>query len=758
MAATPTHSARQGPLSRFRRWLATTASSPLKVFVVPGPDVLRAQGLDLGPTGLEIAHTPRTASVLLIADPLPARLAKNAAVVFAQMPRPRLLAVLGEPALGPLPAPTIQFPLSQAGLLELCATARRLLADASWSPAAQPFAPAFINDALAEQEQGGHDHQHMNHGGHGNMDHGAMDHSKMDHGQMNHDQMDHGATAQGEMDHTKMDHSQMDHGKMDHSEMNHGQPESQGPPSAAEEPMHQHEEPAGHSAPAKPTDETPVMPTPAPDHAAHHHQPPETAAPAAPASTDPHAGHAGHHQMGSEPPTPAPEPPAAGHDHAAMMKKAESKAGEAPTPPAGPPDMAGMTGMAGMDMSGDTDKVSMEMDSPADAKGKMNHDMPGMKLDDPAGAGMKMDHDMAGMDMGHDMPGMDMGHDMAGMDMSGGGMGFMSMVSMTKDLPRSADGLPMEATEAAFGPFFPGLPGGLDLRLHLDGDTVTKAVITPGLLSRDSAGRLPVPSAGFADWLADLDPLTPVAYRVLARRALAQASGQLLPESELLEQMRQLEQERIASHLNWLIGFSLTIGHAWLHLAAERLYKRVQRGTARPAEVVAFSEKVLRLPLLRGSLAGIGAMPVVLRHHARGPVARAAGQAHDARLADPLYQRLGFAPVVLAEGNAWGRMLVRLAEMAQSQALLDQIGPLSTPPPAAPAGPANGRGSATLETPRGAATLEVQVQDGQVMAFTLHDPSTRHVALANELVRELELGDALKTIASLDISPWETDR
>lgn len=738
MATAPIYSARQGPLSRFRRWLATTGTPPLKVFVVPGPDVLRAQGLDSGPAGLEIAHTPRGADVLLITGPLPAGLAENAAVIFAQMPRPRLLAVLGEPALGPLPPPAIQLPLSQAGLLALPAAARRLLADNAWSPAAQPFAPVCIKDALAEQEQQG--------------GHGGMDHSKMDHGDMDHSKMDHSQMNQGEMDHSKMDHSKM----------NHGEPQSQGPPPAAEEPKHQHEEPAGHSSPAKPTDETSVMPTPAPDHPTHHHQPPATAIPAAAKPANERTEHDGHRQMGSEPPTPASEsqaaPPATGHDHAAMMKKAESKALDAPAPPAGPPDMAGMTGMAAMDRSGDTDKAAMKMDDPADAKGKMDHDMPGMKMGDPAGAGMKMDHDMAGMDMSHDMPGMDMGHDMAGMDMSGGGMGFMSMVSMTKDLPRSADGLPMEATEAAFGPFFPGLPGGLDLRLHLDGDTVTKAVITPGLLSRDFAGRLPVPAAGFADWLADLDPLTSAAYRALARRALAQAGGQPLPESELLEQMRQLEQERIASHLNWLIGFSLTIGHAWLYLAAERFYQRWQRSAVRPAGVAAFSKKVQRLPLLRGSLEGIGAMPLVLQHHARGPVARAAGQAHDARLADPLYQRLGFAPVVLAEDNAWGRLLVRLAEMAQSQTLLDQIGPLPTPPPAAEAGLTTGRGRATLETPRGAATLAVEVKDGQVTAFTLHDPSTRHVALANELVRELEVGDALKTIASLDISPWETDR
>ena len=46
----------------------------------------------------------------------------------------------------------------------------------------------------------------------------------------------------------------------------------------------------------------------------------------------------------------------------------------------------------------------------------------------------------------------------------------MSMIEVTKDLPRSADGLAMDWMEVPFGPVFPGLPGGLKLTLTLDGD------------------------------------------------------------------------------------------------------------------------------------------------------------------------------------------------------------------------------------------------------------------------------------------------
>ena len=699
MLATLPFGARAGRLSPLKRWLVKTGFRTLKVFVVPGADVLRALGLELAPAGLEIARTPREADVLLITGPLPAGLAENAAVIFAQLPRPRLLAVMGELETAPLPAPDIRLPLSQAGLLTLGPEARRLLTAHAWDPAAKPFAPAFIEKAIAQQDKGGHE-------GHGNMDHGGMDMREemegMDHGSMKHGAMGHAGTK-----HQPATAAAPPHGQREHHPM---PPEAEKPPER---------EPADEPAAGDRQGPT-----------ATHHQHPhlampmgEATEPQAPPAADlpqpnPHAGHHDPHHLASPPAEPAPQSPVAhaGHDHAAMT--------------AGPmPHAEGMN-------------------------------MPGMAADPmPHKEGMNMPATNTGpvkQEDGGEMSGMDMSGDMAGMDMSGG-VGFMSMVSMTKDLPRSADGLPMEATDAAFGPFFPGLPGGLHLRLHLDGDTVTKAVMKAGPVARNFAGRLPVPVSEFAGWLAGLDPLAPVTYRLLAHRALARATAPPVPERVLLQQLGQLEQERIASHLNWLIGFSVTIGHSWLHLAAERLYQQLRRGAARPADVAGFGRKVRRLPLLRGSLVGIGPIPGALLHHARGPVARAAGQPHDARLADPLYQGLGFQPIILEENNAWGRLLVRLEEMAQSQALLDQLGPLPVPPAADDTG-VTGQGSATIETPRGTATLEIEVQAGQVAGFTLHTPSTLHVALANEFVREQELGDALKTIASLDISPWEIDQ
>ena len=412
--------------------------------------------------------------------------------------------------------------------------------------------------------------------------------------------------------------------------------------------------------------------------------------------------------------------------------------------------------MAGMDMSGEGNSKKAEETTAGDMKmtdhqPKMDMGAHDMDMSDMSG---RMATKQAGMDMpGGDMAGMDMpGGDMAGMD-----MGFMSMVAMTKDLPRSADGLPMEATEVAFGPFFPGLPGGLQLRLHLDGDTVAKAQLMPATAAPDYP-LLPVPAAQFAEWLAGHDRLAPAAYRVLAHRALCEALGQPALAAAQRWQVSQLEQTRLASHLNWLAGFGLTIGNHWLQQAAERLHGRTVRGTAAPDELSDFVRRVKLLPLLRQSLTPVGELPELLLHHCQGPVARAAGLAHDARLTDPAYQQLGFAPIVTDENNAWGRLLVRLDEVTQSQLLLRAVQADQADPAAAPlltdlAG--TGQGSAAVETPRGMATLTIQVQEGQVVSAVLHPPSVPHAALVRAGVRELELGDALKTIASLDISPWE---
>ena len=69
-----------------------------------------------------------------------------------------------------------------------------------------------------------------------------------------------------------------------------------------------------------------------------------------------------------------------------------------------------------------------------------------------------------------------------------------------------------------------------------------------------------------------------------------------------------------------------------------------------------------------------------------------------------------------------------------------------------------GTGEATLETPRGPATINIEIASGQITRAHLSSPSQRLVQLIPAVAEGHELADALLGVASLDISPWEIDR
>jgi Ni,Fe-hydrogenase III large subunit len=404
--------------------------------------------------------------------------------------------------------------------------------------------------------------------------------------------------------------------------------------------------------------------------------------------------------------------------------------------------------------------------APESGDGDQQHGHHAMS-DSPGLAHMQMgamDHSRMGeMDHAH-MGAMDHGH-MGEMDhahMSGGG-GFMSMVMMTRDLPRSADGLPMEWLEVPFGPLFPGLPGGLNLVLTLDGDTVVRAQVRGGTLARGLTASWPGPSDTFPNRLARLDPLASTTYRMLAWRALEQATGIEPDEREMRRRIAALECERVASHLTWLGRFGFLLGDAWLARGASAFSRAIRSaddmqvlGDVRHG-IEAFLRRQRKTPLMRQRLHGVGRIEPESAHDLRGPVARACGRADDTRQGDPAYGAIGFEPVVTAGCDAHARLSVRLAEIEQS---LDLIGAarIDGPPTGPKSAPGTGAGRADVETPRGRASLVVTLADGQVVHVALEVPSAGHVHLVETVVVNHELADALLGIASLDLSPWELDR
>jgi Ni,Fe-hydrogenase III large subunit len=353
-------------------------------------------------------------------------------------------------------------------------------------------------------------------------------------------------------------------------------------------------------------------------------------------------------------------------------------------------------------------------------------------------------------DMGHG------GHGGHG-DMDHGDMGFMSMVEMTQGTPRSSDGLQMEWVEAPFGPLFPGLPGGLSLMLTLDGDTVAEAEAGSAV---DGRGCPDGPVEAFVEQFAGLDPLSPISYRLLALRAVESAAGAEADDDIALARVGVLERERAASHLNWLANFGCLIGYGWLARRAEELQLAVLRagpdrvGGIR-AEVRRLARRLERTPLLRRKLARVGELRDLAG--ASGPVARAGGWGSDARTDEEVYRRLSFEPVVECGGDALARLRVRLAEAERSLELVQGAGEVSVSG-AIPHAGASGSGAATVETPRGAATLSVTLEDGEVTAAELETPSAKHIRLVGDVTEGREVADALVGVASLDLSPWSMAR
>ncbi len=309
--------------------------------------------------------------------------------------------------------------------------------------------------------------------------------------------------------------------------------------------------------------------------------------------------------------------------------------------------------------------------------------------------------------------------------------GFMSMVEMTAGTPRSSDGLQMEWIDAPFGPLFPGLPGGLLLEVTLDGDTVVEARATSAVSAADPLRNGPLAAADYMAALGDAMPLAPVTYRLLACRAIEAAAGIAPDQPTRLGREAALARERIASHLVWLAQMGRQLGLAPIERRAAALALVLRRADkaairARAAEVNRLVGDIRATRFLFRRLAATGRLPQGARYPG---------------LSGP-------------EPSAAGRLSARLQQIGEALGRIDAAPGIVLPDPQG-ADAASGRGEACVETARGPASLELALEDGQVVSARLETPSARHLALVGPLTAQRELGDALVAVASLDLSPWE---
>jgi Ni,Fe-hydrogenase III large subunit len=345
------------------------------------------------------------------------------------------------------------------------------------------------------------------------------------------------------------------------------------------------------------------------------------------------------------------------------------------------------------------------------------------------------------------------GHDHGGHDHGGhdhGGMGFMSMVEMTRDMPRATDGLAMERNNVWFGPFFPGLPGGLAFQFTIDGDTVVEVQAEKELFENTSFFARKLTPEKFLEEIAKLNTLLPKTYRIMAEQLLKKSAGQ----STVLnpQQIIYLEKERISNHLNWLSSFGILVGNQWMEKEAARQMRNFQNDKS-ATNLNKFIQKIQRFKLLKNKLQGAGEIPENLLHHTSGPTARAAGKTDDARSADETYKKAGFETITLNENNAWGRLQLRLLEIEQSLDILQKLENEMDKSQQAGNYFFGESTSLKMEGSAGIIEAELQTENGRFKKVTITEASAIHIVLADQLVKEMELSDALVTIASLDINP-----
>ena len=606
--------ARQKRPSFLHKLVSRALARNLSCLVVPGPEVALAHGLDVPAAGLLISTTPRDASVLLIVGELSEKMGDAVAVLYAQMPRPRAILMVGGQTPSTLPGADISAGLSQEKLTEAVGKLQRAFVDGAFAESPEDFDADVLH---ARIEYVCPMHPEVVEDESGSCPKCGMDLVAREAGE---------STPEGGHDH-EHDHAQENTGTEYTCPM-HPEIVRDGPGSCPKcgmdlvvredaEDEGDSEESSGH------------------DHEHHHdHQ---------------------HH-----------------HDH-------EHQHGES---------------------------------------------------DDHS------EHEHSGHDQGE--------HDHSGHDH--GASGFMSMIEVTKDLPRSADGLQMDWLEVPFGPVFPGLPGGLKLTLTLDGDGVTEGQATSlvGMTTEaeevegneESEESEQINAGTFIEHLASAMPLAPVSYRLLACLAIEQGAG--LNDDQATTQARNsgLERERIASHLGWLAQLGRQLGFAWLTQRASTLQLQVRdadrsRLAELEPELRTLGTRLERTPLLKSRLKGIGLLPPE-SSALRGPVAGAADEG----------------------GDAWARLWQRLAEISASLELIRSSGEPELPS-LRDIGDVSGTGEATVDTPRGEARLSLKLERGKVKSYEMDTACSHHIDLVPKLVEGQELGDALLAVGSLDLSPWE---
>jgi len=341
--------------------------------------------------------------------------------------------------------------------------------------------------------------------------------------------------------------------------------------------------------------------------------------------------------------------------------------------------------------------------------------------------------------------------------------------------------------QAAVGPVHAGIIEPGHFRFSVSGETAVRLEQRLGYVHKGIDGLMSGADLARAAQLAGrVSGDSTVAYAHAFARAAETALELTVPDRALWLRALCAELERLANHLGDIgaicndAAFALLLAHfgvlreAVLRAAAAAFGHRLMRdvivpgGVARDlddagkaairAALAAIRKQFPELVELYDDTAslqdrtvstGVLAPALAAQYCAGGFVGRASGRGFDTRrtLAYAPYKDLRFEVPVLEEGDVNARVWIRIREVEQSLALIDQIldrlphGPVLAQP-AAPAGPCEGM--ALVEGFRGDVLVWLRLRDGAVERCHLRDPSwfqwpLLEAAIAGNIVADFPL-------------------
>ena len=354
------------------------------------------------------------------------------------------------------------------------------------------------------------------------------------------------------------------------------------------------------------------------------------------------------------------------------------------------------------------------------------------------------------------------------------------------------------------GPQHPSTHGVFRLVIWVDGERIVRAEPHIGYLHRGSEKLSEGESYGQVITLFDrLDYVANLNCELGFCLAVEKLMGLEIPERAEYIRVILCELNRIASHMLFYGVYGLDIGamtpvlygfrerervqalfeavtgarmmHNYIRVGGVKedlpddfgkrmatLTDQLRRGIEECDELLSSNE--LFLERTRG--VGVIGPADAVDYGVSGPGLRASGVAEDVRVSEPygIYDRFDFGVPVGSAGDCWDRYYVRVEEMRQSLAIIDQAMAQMEPGPIVAKlrrilRPPKGEVYARSESPRGDFGVFL-VSDGTDKPYRVkvRAPSFANLQAIQHMLREAYVADAVIILGSIDIVLGEVDR